>query len=75
MRWPCLFALLLVGCGQSPREKAQADVDFLEAHGGTPQERCEAYTRLVEADLAEHDSANWDTDRRMQRDVCIVASA
>lgn len=73
---PALFlALLLIAGCSSPRDQAQADVDFLEKHGGTDEQRCDAYAKLVAADLQSHDSADWEHDRLMQRNVCLVARA
>ena len=74
MRGSFVAFLLLAGCTQTASEKARSDVEFLKSHGGSKGEICDAYEKLVAADLAEHNDRDWALDR-VERDTACNAVA
>lgn len=58
---------LLIGCS-SPAEKAEADLKFLQDHGGTAWEICHAAQRATQAWMDDHNAERFE-DSRLRRNI------
>ena len=73
MRWLLILAVLLVGCGKSPGEKAESDYNFIAAHGATPQEKCTAKRAVAEAWRQEQNAQKYDW-AKLEADIACNAA-
>lgn len=65
-----VLAILLAGCAKAPTsvDKAQADYEFLQAHGASKIELCEASRKVVAAMAEAHDGENYGS-RKLTSDI------